>query len=974
MNNLTIADTLSSNLQFTSVVSTSPAAVCTPPPAGIPGGTLSCDFGAGPVSGSPNVVFEYFIPQFDAGGGSVLPPPSGDDRTSPDNVRASASWDPDDGRDPVTPLTINAAGPEHTLNDRSIAIQKSASPGSGTPGTVVTYTLSFQISDYFTFGDLVATDTISDGQRLLMGPGFEPSLSVTDRVETRGGLFAYTPPAYPPNPPNPPAPGDDLLIDVSRIGNSGPGVPPDGTDGSTLLTFEVSDALIRLGAADGILQGGRAIVPNAGPATGTITYYARIQDVFSDTYPSTDPSVDQGDRLSNSVSITGTIRNNALITQVDGVEDDGSGAGVTIARGPVTKSLYAINGGSPTPPRVAPGDTVTYRITYEMPASDVEDLYFIDYLPLPVFDVADPNAEAPGVPVWTYLAAAAPGTLPAPGEVTRGLTDTFSGPTGISGISPLLTPTGSSNSLRIFYGSFDDSSNRASKIDLLFTITVTQDPFADGLFLTNQLRQHEGSTNAGPDDTDVIIQIQVQEPVLFLTKGVGATDNPAGAFAPPQVGPLSVTFNPPGSNPSWTGLVSSGGLSGPPPRPIDSNLGGVDAGDLATFALVIENQGTSPYGAFDIRLRDLLAPGYVIPSTGLGLNLQIRRGSGTPIGYQALNTSGVAVGAPNTQPEYLFYDVGPNHGGLELLDPSDAEGVCQGHNLGSGANIVILTYDLQLAPGVAPNTVNTNTASVTQYASRNGGPNFLDPGGPLTDQATVTTALPVVTKTITGTNQAHTLLTNVAIGERVTYQLVITIPEGVSNNATVVDTLDSGLAFVSLDSLTASADLSTSIGGEFPQVLTTARAGLAAPGGAATYSFGTLTNSNRVNAAPETITITYTAVVLNSPGNDRGVGRNNSAVISWTGGSASGAAPNVVIVEPTLQAAKAAVPNSGDAGDTIAFTLTFSHTAASNADAFNVTLNDPLPAGMTYVGTSLNCTSGVQDPDSSFFATGVITA
>ncbi|MCJ7513473.1 MAG: hypothetical protein MUO23_10950, partial [Anaerolineales bacterium] len=39
VNNLTIADTLSSNLQFTSVVSTSPAAVCTPPPAGIPGGT-----------------------------------------------------------------------------------------------------------------------------------------------------------------------------------------------------------------------------------------------------------------------------------------------------------------------------------------------------------------------------------------------------------------------------------------------------------------------------------------------------------------------------------------------------------------------------------------------------------------------------------------------------------------------------------------------------------------------------------------------------------------------------------------------------------------------------------------------------------------------------------------------------------------------------------------------------------------------
>ncbi len=76
--------------------------------------------------------------------------------------------------------------------------------------------------------------------------------------------------------------------------------------------------------------------------------------------------------------------------------------------------------------------------------------------------------------------------------------------------------------------------------------------------------------------------------------------------------PPGVTFNPPGSNPSWSGLVNSSGLAA---QPIDSDLAGVDAGDLATFALVIENQGSSPHGAFDIRLRDLLAPGYVIPST-----------------------------------------------------------------------------------------------------------------------------------------------------------------------------------------------------------------------------------------------------------------------------------------------------------------------------------------------------------------------
>ena len=404
---------------------------------------------------------------------------------------------------------------------------------------------------------------------------------------------------------------------------------------------------------------------------------------------------------------------------------------------------------------MAPGDTVTYRITYDMPASDVEGLHFHDYLPLPVFDVLDPDATGGPGPVWSYNGAA-PGTIPASGQVSRGPTDTFTGPTGISGITPALSASGPDNSLTLTYGSFDDPLNRPSTVDLLFTVSVTTEPFADGLFLTNQVRQHEGSTNAGEIETDVIIQIQVQEPLLFLTKGVGATSSPTGAFTPPQVGPPGVTFNPPGSNPSWSGLVSSGGLSGPPPRPIDSDLGGVDAGDLATFALVIENQGSSPHGAFDIRLRDLLAPGYVIPSSGLGLNLQIRRGNGTAIGYQALNASGVAVGAPNTLPEYLFYDVGLNRGGLELLDPTNDEGVCQGHSLGSGANIVILTYDLQLAPGVEPGDVITNTASVTQYASRNGGPNFLDSGGPLTDSADVTVANATSSKIFMLTSEAHT--------------------------------------------------------------------------------------------------------------------------------------------------------------------------------------------------------------------------
>ena len=228
---LTISDTLPNNLQFTSVVSTSPAAACTPPPAGIPGGTLACTF-AGAVSGSANVVFEFYVPQFDAGGSPVLPAASGDDRTSADNASASASWDPDDGRDPITAILINAAGPEHTLNDRSIAVQKSVAnrtDATNTPGDVLEYTLAFQVSDFFAFDGVTLRDIFTDGQRF--DATFTPTLTIA------GNGFSL------------PAAGM-ALANYTITPNYTPADPPPN-DGTTTITFRVSDEIVTRGQATG---------------------------------------------------------------------------------------------------------------------------------------------------------------------------------------------------------------------------------------------------------------------------------------------------------------------------------------------------------------------------------------------------------------------------------------------------------------------------------------------------------------------------------------------------------------------------------------------------------------------------------------------------------------------------------------------------------------------------------------------------
>src|SRR4030065_709846 len=87
----------------------------------------------------------------------------------------------------------------------------------------------------------------------------------------------------------------------------------------------------------------------------------------------------------------------------------------------------------------------------------------------------------------------------------------------------------------------------------------------------------------------------------------------------------------------------------------------------------------------------------------------------------------------------------------------------------------------------------------------------------------------------------------------------------------------------------------------------------------------------------------------------RGCAPNPGAAGTGSGGPPPAPAPTSISVEPTLQVTKTALPTTGDAGDTISFTVVISHTGASNADAFELTWSDVVPAGMTYTpGTLAN--------------------
>jgi fimbrial isopeptide formation D2 family protein/uncharacterized repeat protein (TIGR01451 family) len=963
LTNLDITDLLPPNLQFVQVDATTVngAAVTTTaiatPSTTIPGGTLTRRFAS--VTGTTDaadavLLFTFYVPRLDATNAVIIDPLSGDDATALNNASASASWTPLDPRDPTTTVTRDDVGPEHTLTPKSVAIQKSVTnltDDANTPGDVLEYRLEIQISDFFAFRNLVVVDTFSDGQRFV--PGFTPTLQVN------GHNFTFATAGFAP-----------ANYTVSQNFTGAVATPPIFTlnpatnDGTTTITFSIANELISRGQATGDLLGGCVspagtglIAPCAllgagdGPTTATIVFRTQIQDEFSDEFPSGDRSVDQGDVLTNDVLVAGDVLNNVGLTPTGQNEADTSGAGVDIARGELSKSVYAVNGSTTftTPIEVAPGDTITYRIEKVLPSSDVELLTLIDYLPLPVFSAAE---------VTTFDTAAPSATVPPAGTAKYGPADTFSQLPGTP--DPTVSVDLVNNTVSFSYGSYDNDSNVASRVDLLFTVTVSDAPFADRLFITNQVRQTESSTGEVESFADAIVQIILTQPRLRLSKGVIGSNSPAAELidssgAPTTAGPT--TFTAPGTAGNrFSGTISSSALEG---TPITADLQGVDAGDLVSFAVMIENTGTSRKGAFDVAITDTIPLGFMIPPSGAGLNLRVTNGAGEVISFTG-------------SPADLFTT------GIQLVDPA-GEGACQTYDPDNGRNIIIITYDLQVDTNAPAGSVLTNVTSVVSYAGDEGGVNHVpDPEQRPTDDASVVIRAPL-TKSIVATSEAHTSGTNLAIGEIVRYRLVAQFPEGVTNSFALRDNLPNGLTFLNDGTATiafisngpglTSSTISgpgLAINGAAPATPTFTVPAGAISGGPFTsgtdvrFNLGNLTNADRDDDF-EYVVIEFNALLDNSAtgSNDHGETRANTvtAIVDTTEIGTSDAV-NVTIVEPNVAITKIVQAPSnalGDAGDTITYRVNLTNTRTT---AFEVRIVDLLPSELTLDLSSIASTLG----------------
>lgn len=875
------------------------------------------DFGN--VTGTQSFTTNFYVPRLDANNNPVLNAATGAPVTISMSDSATGNWTPLDPRDSAQVINVttpNAA----SLTAKSIATQNSVTdisdlgaPGF-TPGDTVRYTMDTQVSDYFATGNMVLTDTLGDGVTYQGGSGvvtfYRGSTVVGAANFTDGGNLAIT----------------------------------NNADGTTTLAFNVSSALGGTGRFVGANVAG---APGSDPYRAVVTFNAQVLDQYkaAPSYSGTPANnmVKEGDAISNSEIVTADIldASSAYATLYAG-QTDNSAAGISIPQGSLQISVYAVDGSTSfSSLNIAPLDTITYRLTYTFADSNFEGLTLNSFLPLPIFNTTDPNqtGTVPATLVWTQDTSGTSSTAPAVGEFKLGPSDTLNA-LGVT-LTPTVTGISSTNSVAFSFGRSQTVSNGVQVIDVLYTVKASGAQYADGLQLTNLGQENDVNSPGVVANKLSLTKIQRAEPVVTIQQGIVAVNDPNASLTAAAGG--GVTWAAAGSSGlPFTGTIDTTSLTA---NPINANVTGIEAGDTVRYATSILNKGSSPNGAFDLTLTDGLPADFAPAANmqfnavnGAGQRLAVTDASGTLI----MDATGAYVGGA-TQATLV---TALTTSGIRLQDPADvagAGGALKASDPTNGLNIALITFDLVAQSSIQPKEVTTSTATLVNYSGFNNGSSYATGAG-LTDTATTTTLGANVVKTLIATDQAFTTGNNVAIGEVLTYQAVITVPEGTSSKAggvTFSDTLSPGLAFVGVTSIMPSSGVSTDVGGGFAAVQTPASIG--ANGSNFTLNFGTVTNSNLNAATTDTITVVYKAVVLDVASNKNGVTDNNHATWATTLDSKTGSAA-VVVREANLGVTVTPGAANVQAGDVVTYTVRVQNNGTT--DAFDVNLNDLLPAGV----------------------------
>ena len=347
----------------------------------------------------------------------------------------------------------------------------------------------------------------------------------------------------------------------------------------------------------------------------------------------------------------------------------------------------------------------------------------------------------------------------------------------------------------------------------------------------------------------------------------------------------------------------------------------VDPGAAAGFEITVTNVG-DPAGAgpaYDVIVTDVLPPEFTLDQGSVSFTID-----GQPATPSAITVSDGGFSA--------------------TFDVLEAD------------SVLVASYDAVLSADVVPVQSFVNTATV-EYDSVPGDPvdGNGDPIGEVYDPVTddhVTSTGPDLEKTAISTEFAETPedgdndgILGLAVGEEVTYDLVLTLPEIDMESVFLTDVLPEGLRFVSAEVVTVGSEI------------TLGSVDIDNTGQLTTFTFNDVDNlyvDGTIDAADQVV-VQVVAVVENIPENIEDTQLTNTAGLIVT---PEGEAPldevidseTVEIIEPNVSVVKTTTADEPILGDVITYTVVVTNDADATSPAFNTVVTDNLPFELTLTG------------------------
>ena len=399
--------------------------------------------------------------------------------------------------------------------------------------------------------------------------------------------------------------------------------------------------------------------------------------------------------------------------------------------------------------------------------------------------------------------------------------------------------------------------------------------------------------------------------------------------------------------------------------PFNTTLGGMDGGNTIFYRVQIVNAAGSPT-AFNTTLTDTLPTSFIT-----GFSLVSVSGGGFTTGdfnitggvLQTSNPAGIDIAANTTISIIL-------QGTIISTVPAGQQitniAAIQWTSL-SGTPGTLSTYNPSSTERTGAGGIGTDTAVLNNYA-KSATSTITDSGvaisknfqgGSLTaDDTSIPTA---------GSNP----LNDVVVGESVIYDILVTMPEGVTQNLSINDIIPTGMRLdltfnggTGFQIITSAAASNGQLAADFSDpgslgspALTAINGGtLGQDGTDGHLTFGSVTVTADNVATNNSFIIRVRGIVDDVMGNQntvpttltnaaQAVFTNPNTLANTTVNTAGN--PVVTVIEPTLSITNTVSSPSGDAGDPVTYTITISNPSlTSQADAYEVTLNDLLPADL----------------------------